>query len=115
MSQNTQKLITHRLRSLRELDDISVKISGPTKGTIRIVHTRHHAPEFEFHWHPDHFVGYFIDGEGKKSQAVVSLYKPMDAIPPMRFSTIFDPNKRPSNASVNLNGQIQPSLFLKRC
>ena len=37
-------------------------------------------PEFLFRWYTDHFVGYFIDSDGKQSQAVVSLYTPMDAI-----------------------------------
>ncbi len=78
--------ITNRLKSLQELDDISVKVSGSTKGTIRIVHKKHHAPEFKFIWYTEHFVGYFIDGNGKKSQAVVSLYTPMEAI---RFVTAY--------------------------
>jgi hypothetical protein len=33
-----------------------------------------------FRWTPDHFVGYFIDGNGNQSQAVVSLYTPLAAI-----------------------------------
>ena len=77
MSQTT---ITNRLKSLEEIDCISVKVSGSSKRTIRITHTKHHAPEFLFRWNTDHFIGYFIDGQGKQSQAVVSLYTPMDAI-----------------------------------
>lgn len=75
-----QALITNRLKSLEEVDGIVVKISGSTKGTIRITHERHHAPEFLFHWSSDHFIGHFIDGNDQKSQAVISLYTPMDAI-----------------------------------
>ncbi len=82
----SQQMITNRLKSLKELDGISVEVSGSAQGTIRIVHKKHHAPEFLFRWYSDHFVGYFIDGEGKQSQAVVSLYTPMDAI---RFVTAY--------------------------
>jgi hypothetical protein len=76
----SQKKITNRLQSLEELDGISVGVSGPTRGTIHVRHKKHHAPEFHFHWSSDHFIGHFIDGDGKESQAVVSLYTPMDAI-----------------------------------
>jgi hypothetical protein len=76
----TQNKITSHLQSLKEIDGISVEISGSTNGTIRVEHKRHHAPEFLFRWHTDHFVGYFIDSNRAQSQAVVSLYTPMDAI-----------------------------------
>ena len=75
-----QTKIRSRLKSLEEIEGIEVKISGSSKGTIRIIHKRHHAPEFLFHWVSDHFIGYFIDGNNQQSQAVVSLYTPMDAI-----------------------------------
>ena len=74
-----RQLIRNRLQSLGELSGVSVKVSG-NGGTIRITHAKHHAPEFTFKWYTDHFVGYFIDGEGKESQAVISLYSSMDAI-----------------------------------
>lgn len=76
----TQVKISNRLQSLDELKGISVKVSGHTKGTIHIRHKKHYAPEFHFHWSSDHFIGHFIDGAEKESQAVVSLYTPMDAI-----------------------------------
>lgn len=75
-----QKMITNRLKSLEELKGVSVKVSGKTNGTIRIVHKKRHAPDFLFHWLNDHFVGYFIDRDKKRSQAIVSLYTPMAAI-----------------------------------
>lgn len=75
-----QQQITNRLKFLDELPDVSVDVTGSTSGTIRITHTRHHAPEFSFRWITDHFVGYFIDGAGNQSQAVVSLYTPLAAI-----------------------------------
>lgn len=76
----SQKMITTHLQSLEELPDVSVEVTGSTSGTIRITHTKHHAPEFLFRWSSDHFVGYFIDGDGKQSQAVVSLYTPLAAV-----------------------------------
>lgn len=76
----TREKITHRLQSLNELNDISVTVSKREKGTIHVRHKKHHAPEFRFHWSSDHFIGHFIDGKGTESQAVVSLYSPMDAI-----------------------------------
>ncbi len=57
-----------------------VDVTGASSGTIRVTHNRHHAPEFLFRWSVDHFVGYFIDGEDTQSQAVISLYTPLDAI-----------------------------------
>jgi hypothetical protein len=75
-----KKKITHRLQSLKELDGISVTVSKRDQGTVYVRHKKHHAPEFRFHWSSDHFIGHFIDGNGKESQAVVSLRTPMDAI-----------------------------------
>jgi hypothetical protein len=75
-----QKQIVNRLRSLEEISGITVEVTGSMDGTIRITHDRHHAPEFIFRWNNDHFIGYFVDGQERQSQAVVSLYTPMDAI-----------------------------------
>ena len=76
----SQQKITNRLQSLSELEGVSVDVTGSSSGTIRVTHNRHHAPEFLFRWSVDHFVGYFIDGEDTQSQAVISLYTPLDAI-----------------------------------
>lgn len=76
----SQQKITARLKSLEELNEVSVEVSGSTNGTIRITHVKHHVPDFLFRWHEDHFIGYFIDGDGKQSQAIISLYTPMAAI-----------------------------------
>src|SRR6266849_511557 len=94
-----QNTIKTRLKSLEEIDGISVEVSGDSDRTICIKHEKVHAPEFRFRWNTDHFVGYFVDGKkkrtnqgmgGKKkrrrSQAVVSLYNGMDAI---RFVTAY--------------------------
>lgn len=76
----SQQMITNRLKSLKELNEVSVEVSGDTSGIVRITHAKHHAPEFLFRWSSDHFIGYFIDGDGKQSQAIMSLYTPMAAI-----------------------------------
>lgn len=76
----SHQLIINRLVSLQDLGGVSVDITGHTQGTVRVSHNRHHAPDFLFRWSTDHFVGYFIDGNGVQSQAVVSLYSPADAM-----------------------------------
>jgi len=75
-----QQMIAKYLKSLEELPGVTVEISGSTNGTIRIIHSKHHALEFLFRWSNDHFIGYFIDGSGVQSQAVISLYVPLQAI-----------------------------------
>jgi hypothetical protein len=80
MATTTQEKIINRLKSLGELEHVSVDVSGANNGILRVVHDRHHGPEFRFVWNSDHFVGYFIDGAGNQSQAVVSLYSALDAI-----------------------------------
>jgi hypothetical protein len=75
-----QEKIKNRLTSLRELTDVSLEVSE-TKGTIRIKHRLHYAADFDFSWiDNDHYVGYFVDAEDNKSQAVVSIWTPLEAI-----------------------------------
>jgi hypothetical protein len=76
----SQAAIVEKLKVLEELDNVSVDVTGSTGGTLRVTHDKHHAPEFLFRWYGDHFVGYFIDSDGKQSQAVVSIYSPLAAI-----------------------------------
>jgi len=76
----TQTKIIEKLKTLEELDGVSVDVTGSTKGTVHVSHAKHHAPEFIFRWSSDHFVGYFSDSDGKQSQAVVSLYSPLAAV-----------------------------------
>lgn len=76
----SQQKIANRLKSLEEILEVSVVVTGTSAGTIRVTHARHHALEFVFRWSTDHFIGYFVDSAGAQSQAVVSLYSPLDAI-----------------------------------
>jgi len=74
----SQKTLTNRLKSLSELEHLTVSVS-PEGGTVRIKNQKHHALSFKFTWSVDHFIGYFVDSADKQSQAVVSLYSTIDA------------------------------------
>lgn len=80
-----QASIKNRLMNLEEIENVSVT-STDGKGTIKIQHAKHHGLEFMFRWSSDHFIGYFIDSEKNKSQAVISLYSDLDAI---KFSAAY--------------------------
>ena len=75
-----QQKIKNRLRSIEELDGVTVEVSEDL-GTIRISHKRHHVADFRFKWvDKDHYVGYFVDAHGAESQAIVSLWSPIEAV-----------------------------------
>ena len=76
----TQEKIKNRLNSLSELDDVTVEVSDE-RGQIWIQHRLHHAADFRFTWvDGNHYVGYFIDATNNQSQAVVSLWTPLEAV-----------------------------------
>lgn len=80
MNMTLQKKLANRLRSLQELDDVTVEVSDGL-GQIMISHRLHHVADFAFRWVDDnHYVGYFVDAEGGHSQAIVSLWAPMEAV-----------------------------------
>ena len=82
----SQTVIKNRLKSLEDLELVSVEVSSDNCN-IDITHSRHHGMDFSFRWvNDDHFLGYFIDADGNKSQAVISLYTGLDAI---KFSTAY--------------------------
>lgn len=75
-----QQKIVNRLRSINELDDVTVDETGEL-GQVAISHRLHHAADFKFKWvDGNHFVGYFVDANGDESQAIVSLWSAMDAV-----------------------------------
>lgn len=75
-----QQKLKNRLNSLNELDDITVE-STEELGHISISHRKHHVADFKFKWvGGNHYVGYFVDADGKESQAIVSLWSAMEAI-----------------------------------
>lgn len=76
----SQEKIKNRIKSLNELDDVLVETTGES-GQIWIRHRLHHVADFKFKWvDGDHYVGYFIDAHGNESQAIVSLWTPLEAI-----------------------------------
>ena len=81
-----KKKLINRLKSLEDLEDVSVRASGPEKSGVSVKHTKFHALDFKFVWSKDHYIGYFMDDTGKTSQAVFSLWEPMDAI---NFATAY--------------------------
>lgn len=83
---NHKKKIAVRLASLKDIADVSV-VRTNSDGEITISHKRHHVADFHFKWVDDnHYAGYFMDAKGNKSQAVVSLWTPMEAV---KFMVLF--------------------------
>ncbi|MFC1944876.1 hypothetical protein ACFLX5_05295 [Chloroflexota bacterium] len=66
----------NRLKSLNGIPGLTVE----GKGTIYISYQTECSLNFKFVWSDEHYIGYFMDEEGKASQAVISLWNPMDAI-----------------------------------
>ncbi len=73
-----RKQIETRLMSLKQIDDVSAKVTSA--GQITISHEHHHVSDFIFKWAEDHYIGYFVNAEGKNSQAIISLWTPMEAV-----------------------------------
>jgi len=75
-----QEKIKNRIRSIRELDEVTVKVSK-SLGTIDVTHDYDHVANFKFKWVSDnHYVGYFVNLYGEESQAIVSLWEPIEAV-----------------------------------
>lgn len=74
-----QQKIINRLISLACDGNISVDVT-PEKTVITISHTAFHSADFKLRWLGDHYAVYFVDGNGESSQAVCSIWNPLDAI-----------------------------------
>ena len=75
-----RKKILNRLKSLRDIKGVAVELSDEER-SLTIRYRTERSLDFYFKWVDDsHFVGYFEDDEGEMSQAVISLWTPMDAI-----------------------------------
>lgn len=75
-----KSIIASRLRSLKDIPDVSVTESDEGN-TLKVGHKATHALDFTFRWLTnDHFVGYFVDSDGNQSQAVIALRSGLDAI-----------------------------------
>lgn len=77
--ENLRKKIVNRLKTLQDIDGVDVEISEEGK-TVYIRHETYHSPAFKFKWNNDHFTGYFLDADGNRSQAVISIWAPIEAI-----------------------------------
>ncbi len=66
------------IKSLAEDDDITVKLSK-TKNRITISHRRTHVTKVQLVWSRDHFIGYILDDDDNKSQAVLALWSLLEA------------------------------------
>ncbi len=72
----TQTQIANRLKTLNDIPGVAVK----GRGIIRVSYETERSLNFKFVWLDKHYIGYFVDEESKDSQAVISLWNPMDAI-----------------------------------
>lgn len=85
-SMSEKAKIRNRLMSLDDLDDVEVEETDESS-IIRVRHRRHYAADFDFVWiDGDHYVGYFVDSEGHRSQAVVSIWSALEAI---KFAALY--------------------------
>jgi hypothetical protein len=71
--------IANRLSSLKDIQGVTVTISDEKK-TIYVAYKTHRSLDFKFMWSNDHYIGYFMDGEGNQSQAVLAIWEPIEAI-----------------------------------
>jgi hypothetical protein len=75
-----QDKMVRRLKSLNDMDDVTVEVSGE-QGLLHIRHAKHHAADFKFKWvDGNHYVGYFVDAHENESQAILSLWDPLEAV-----------------------------------
>lgn len=76
----TQKKIVNRINSLSEVEDVTVEVSSEF-GQISISHRLHHTADFKLKWvDGTHYAGYFVDGSGYESHAIISLWSPLEAV-----------------------------------
>ena len=78
MSLTYRESILIQLQALKHFEGISVEISDQEK-TVAVNHRTHQSLSFKFAWRSDHFIGYFLSEASDPSQAVLSLWTPLDA------------------------------------
>jgi len=71
--------VANRLASLEDIEGVTVTPSDESK-TIYVQYKTHRSLDFKFIWSNDHYIGYFLDGAGNQSQAVISLWEAIEAI-----------------------------------
>ncbi len=80
MIKETITKIANRLTSLEDIQGVTVTTSDEKK-TIYVAYKTHRSLDFKLVWSNDHYIGYFMDGEGNQSQAVLAIWEPIEAIP----------------------------------
>jgi hypothetical protein len=76
---NNKNKIVNRLSTLEDVGGVEVTISDEKK-TIYVNFRTERSLDFKFVWSIDHFIGYFTDSKGNESQAVISIWSPIEAI-----------------------------------
>ena len=76
---NFRTKVVNRIKSLEDIDGVTVTPSDEKK-TIYVEFKTHRSLNFKFVWSNDHYIGYFLDSEGNQSQAVISIWGPIEAI-----------------------------------
>lgn len=76
---NSKTKIVNRLKTLKDIDGVEVTISDAKK-TIYVNYWTERSLDFKFVWSYDHFIGYFTDNKNNQSQAVISIWEPLEAI-----------------------------------
>ena len=74
-----KRRILNNLKCLSDIDGVKVFVT-PKQNKVTIYYKTERSLDFIFKWAKDHFIGYFEDQNGKKSQAVLALWEPIDAI-----------------------------------
>ena len=77
-----KKFRTKIVNSIQILEDIEGVTVTPSdeKKTIYVEFKSHRSLNFKFVWSNDHYIGYFLDGKGNLSQAVISIWEAIEAI-----------------------------------
>lgn len=76
---NLRTKIVNRMKSLEDIEGVSIT-SSDAKKTIYVEYKTTRSLDFKFIWSNDHYIGYFIDDAGNQSQAVISIWEPIEAI-----------------------------------
>lgn len=82
---NIRTKIVNRIKTLEDIEGVTVTASDEKK-TIYVEFKTHRSLDFKFIWSNDHYIGYFLDGDDNQSQAVISIWEPIEAI---HFATAY--------------------------
>lgn len=78
MALTYRESIINHLKTLSHHEGVQIESSDKEK-TLTINYRTVQSMSFKFVWKEDHFIGYFVDRDSDASQAVVSLWTPLEA------------------------------------